>query len=67
MIKKKKIIGAYYLTPTCDICGSEVFHKGEMLMSNPPKWKTYCKICGRLHYFDNSVNQIEYIFEGEEE
>ena len=37
MIKKKKIVGAYYLTPTCDICGSEDFWNGEMLMSNPPQ------------------------------
>lgn len=65
MIKKKKIIGAYYLTPACDICGSEDFWNGEMLMSNPPVLKTYCKQCGRLHYFSEPVNRIEYVFEGE--
>ena len=66
MIKKKKIIGAYYLAPACDNCGSEDFWNGEMLLSNPPVMKTYCKQCGRLHYFQDSVGEIEYIFEDEE-
>lgn len=58
-------MGAYYLVPTCDICGSEDFWNGEMLMSNPPVLKTYCKQCDRLQYFPNPINQVEYIFEDE--
>lgn len=34
-------------------------------MSNPPMLKTYCKQCGRLHYLQDPINQVEYIFEGE--
>ena len=44
MIKKKKIVGAYYLTPTCDIAAQKIFgmekclclilHNGKLTASN---------------------------------